>query len=93
MGGDERVRRGRGQGRSPGPGRAGEFELTHELRTAIDHHIVSMVEWRVYRRFRFACHFLDKACGAEPPYRVDHVEGDAVEVMGLQDIVIGHEFQ
>ena len=72
---------------------AGGFELTHELRTAIDHHIVSMVEWRVYRRFRFACHFLDKPCGAEPPYRVDHVEGDAVEVMGLQDIVVGHEFQ
>ena len=72
---------------------AGEFELTHESGATIDHHIVSMVEWRVYRRFRFACHFLDKPCGAEPPYRVDHVEGDAVEVMGLQDIVVGHEFQ
>ena len=42
---------------------------------------------------RFSCHVLDKPCGAEPPYRVDHVEGDAVEVMGLQDIVAGHEFQ
>lgn len=72
---------------------AGEFEVAHELRTAIDHHIVSMVEWRVYQRFRFACHFLDKPCGSAPPYRVDHVEGDVVEVMGLQDIVVGHEFQ